>query len=70
MTREPLVGIGDIKNRHLTKANQQLTHDNRIRRQQGLPNLDGINTSRFVESLLPSENRRPPQTPLIREEPV
>ena len=28
-----------------------------------------LNTSRFVESLLLSENPRTPQTPLIREEP-
>ncbi len=53
---EPVTGARDVKDVHPTKTNQQLTHGNRIRRQQGLPNLNGFDTSRFVESLLRAED--------------
>ena len=71
LDRDPktITSLGDIEHVHLTETDQQLAHDNRIRRQQGLQDLDGFNTSRFVESLFLSQNHHHGHTPLKREVP-
>lgn len=39
---EPVPGIDDIKHGDVTKTHQQFTLDNRIGRQEKIPNLDGF----------------------------